>query len=386
MSNKLLFRLAVLVAAIMCALGIHAQEAYACYTTDNTTLTFYYDGHRTSRPGTTYDMNEGNDIPEWFNDIKTFVTAVVFDPSFDEARPQSTSHWFSNMKNLESITGMEYLHTNEVRTMKNMFATCSKLTEIDLSHFYTAYVTDMSGMFQFSNKLTSLDLSSFNTASVTTMSSMFTNCSGLTSLDLSNFNTANVTQMVLMFQNCSHLTSLDLTSFNTANVTDMRSMFYNCEGLTSLDLGQFNTANVTDMSQMFRFCIGLTTIYVGNGWNTDNVTSSSYMFSGATDLMGGQGTTYDASHTDKEYAHIDGGTSNPGYFTEWKEAYACFTWDNRTLTFYYDGQRNSRTGTTYDLNTGISSPRWHNNQSNILYVVFDPSFADARPTTTYCWF
>ena len=27
------------------------------------------------------------------------------------------------------------------------------------------------------------------------------------------------------------------------------------------------------------------------------------------------GTTYDADHTDKAYAHIDGGPSNPGYFT-----------------------------------------------------------------------
>ena len=28
-----------------------------------------------------------------------------------------------------------------------------------------------------------------------------------------------------------------------------------------------------------------------------------------------EGTTYDASHVDKAYAHIDGGPSNPGYFT-----------------------------------------------------------------------
>ena len=32
--------------------------------------------------------------------------------------------------------------------------------------------------------------------------------------------------------------------------------------------------------------------------------------------MGGQGTTYDPSHIDKTYAHIDGGPSNPGYFTK----------------------------------------------------------------------
>ena len=40
------------------------------------------------------------------------------------------------------------------------------------------------------------------------------------------------------------------------------------------------------------------------------------MFYNCTSLVGGQGTTWDASNpTDKTYAHIDGGPSNPGYFT-----------------------------------------------------------------------
>ena len=39
------------------------------------------------------------------------------------------------------------------------------------------------------------------------------------------------------------------------------------------------------------------------------------MFAYCSDLVGGQGTTYDENHVDKAYAHIDGGPSNPGYFT-----------------------------------------------------------------------
>ena len=35
----------------------YAPEAYACYTPSNTTLTFYYDNQRSSRAGTTYDLN-----------------------------------------------------------------------------------------------------------------------------------------------------------------------------------------------------------------------------------------------------------------------------------------------------------------------------------------
>ena len=38
-------------------------------------------------------------------------------------------------------------------------------------------------------------------------------------------------------------------------------------------------------------------------------------FEGTTSIVGSQGTTYDSNYTDKTYAHIDGGTSNPGYLT-----------------------------------------------------------------------
>ena len=54
---------------------------------------------------------------------------------------------------------------------------------------------------------------------------------------------------------------------------------------------------------------------MGNGWSTAAVTHSANMFSNCTSLMGGQGTTYNENFIDKTYAHIDGGTSNPGYFT-----------------------------------------------------------------------
>ena len=39
------------------------------------------------------------------------------------------------------------------------------------------------------------------------------------------------------------------------------------------------------------------------------------VFNGCTSLVGGMGTTYDANHVGADYAHIDGGPDNPGYFT-----------------------------------------------------------------------
>jgi hypothetical protein len=69
------------------------------------------------------------------------------------------------------------------------------------------------------------------------------------------------------------------------------------------------------MASMFWGCSGLKTIYAGEGWSTAKVTAGKDMFAGCTSLVGGAGTHYDESHTDHTYARIDGGASNPGYFT-----------------------------------------------------------------------
>ena len=106
-----------------------------------------------------------------------------------------------------------------------------------------------------------------------------------------------------------------LENLNTSEVTNMKYMFAYCFSLTSLDLSSFNTAKVTDMGYMFNSCDELETIYVSDGWTVENVTNSGLMFSGCLSLKGGQGTTYNENKIDKEYAHIDGGESNPGYFT-----------------------------------------------------------------------
>ena len=467
MKKALLFRLAVLVAAMMCALGAAAAEAYACYTPSNTTLTFYYDSQRSSRTGTTYDLNTGNNWPGWMSDgTAASATRVVFNSSFAGARPSSTQAWFANMTNIQSVLGIQYLNTSEVTNMFYMFAYCglpslnlsylntsnvtsmegmflnSSFTSLDVSSFNTSNVVDMNEMFAYCYNLTSLDLSTFdtfnvtnmegmfnesislesinmsnwNTSNVTDMSYMFNECNALSSIDVSHFNTSKVTDMQSMFNYCTSLTSLDLRNFDTSkvtnmegmfnscqaleslnvsnwktsNVTNMGNMFASCSRLTSLDLGGFNTSKVTLMWNMFSGCSQLVTIYAGSGWSTAAVTDfySDKMFLNCTKIRGGQGTTYDATHVNRLYARIDGGTSNPGYFTIATEAYACYTPSNTTLTFYYDTQRSSRTGTTYDLNTGTNDTGWENDgtNANVSQVVFDPSFANARPTTTYSWF
>ena len=201
--------------------------------------------------------------------------------------------------------------TSKVTNMSYLFKN-SDVTELDISKFNTSKVTGMLEMFK-NCKSTTLDVSNFDTSNVTNMSGMF-NSIKVTTLDVSKFNTSKVTNMSEMFRS-SKVTELDLSSFDTSKVINMSFMFESSK-VASLDLSSFDTSNVTNMNYMFSSDTNLKTIYASNYFNTNNVTSGSSMFSYCTNLVGGAGTTFNSSKTDKEYAHIDGGTSNPGYFTD----------------------------------------------------------------------
>ena len=126
-----------------------------------------------------------------------------------------------------------------------------------------------------------------------------------------------------MFENKTNIISIVLNNVKTEHITSMSRMFANCTSLKTLDLSNFDTENLktTSLSSfdsgMFYNCKLLTTIYVGSKWDLTNVEPyrSMYMFYGCISLVGGEGTTFNSSHQDSEYARVDGGESNPGYLT-----------------------------------------------------------------------
>ena len=377
------------------------SEYVADYDATNSTLTFKkitsdnLEGLDLSRMAVVDNIDMVQNVCTNYSSIKN----IVFDESFKTYAPTSLSGFFNGCETLETISGLEYLNTEKVTEMDNMFNGCSALTSLDLTKFNTANVEFMYHMFNGCSALTSLDLTKFNTANVTDMSFMFKGCSALKSLDLTNFNTAKVTNMSFMFSGCSALTSLDLTNFNTANVTDMSSMFSGCSALKSLDLTKFNTAKVKIMYMMFNGCSALesldltnfntakveymndlfngcsalTTIYASDKFDTDNVINGSDMFTGCEKLKG-----YNDSKTDHTFAYC--GTN--GYFTPVFD-YAEFDNATGTLTFR---RSLSKPAGAYDLNEGNNEPGWLTQKENIYKVVFDASFANARPTSCCRWF
>ena len=283
--------------------GYFRDKAYA-----NRPWVKYADGTLTFRCGykkilgeNEYELNSGEEKPKWYTH-NSKISKVVFEASFAIARPTSCYAWFQDFIKLKQIEGIE------------------------------------------------------------------------------NLNTENVTDMSDMFASCSGLISLDVTHFNTANVKDMSNMFYGCSGLISLDVTNFNTANVTNMRYMFKGCFKLKEIYVSDKFVTDDVIDSKDMFLGCHSLSGDIDQN-SVKVNDKTYAKTAG-----GYFRD--KAY-----DNRPWVKYADGTLTFRCGykktlgeNEYALNSGEEKPAWYTLHDDINLVVFEASFANARPTSCYAWF
>ena len=343
MKTKLLHPIARLVLAILMCLpicGSHAfaqeAESYAVFDEATNTLTFKHDTKKTDGA---FALNNGDNAPGWYksNDDGSnanIIKKVVFDASFANARPTNCHLWFYGCKNLTTIEGIEYL----------------------------------------------------NTENVTSMSLMFSGCSALTTLNLSNFDTQSVTNMTGMFSDCRALTTLDVSNFNTQNVTDMSFMFFNCSAITTLEIAKFDTKNVTDMSLMFCSDPALTTIYASDKFVTTACEEDENMFAECVNLVGA--VPYDENKLGKEMANY-----TTGYFTDIAskvaESYAVFNEATNTLTFKHDTKKPDG---AFALNEGDNAPGWYkpngdrNNTNIIKKVVFDASFANARPTSCYKWF
>ena len=432
--------------------GNTSNQAYAEFEKSTGTLTFKCG----PKPAGAYDLNEGENLPRWYAQ-RDKIKTVVFDASFANARPTSCYRWFCYCYNLTTIEGIEYLNTEKVMNMKDMFYRCSALTSLDLSNFNTKNVTDMSYMFCSCSALTTIFVSDkFVTGQVTSSVDMVSGCDKLigaikyvekntNNKDYTNYETgyfapeggfpgyavfdggtgtltfrsgpstskperaydlnvgtslpgwlaqreniktvvfdasfanARPTNCYACFYGCNNLTTIEgIEYLNTENVTNMGGMFYNCCALTSLNLTSFNTAKVTNMEEMFIGCSALTTIYVSDKFVTDKVTDSRNMFSGCNKLIGA--IEYDGSKSDHTYANYDNGYFSPeGGF----HAYAEFNNATGTLTF---SRGLSKPVGAYDLNEGDVQPAWNEQSTNINKVVFDASFAKARPTSCYCWF
>ena len=303
-------------------------------------------------------------------------TTSIDTSSFDTSNVVNMGGMFLESK-ITSIDLLNF-DTSNVTMMPSMFNGCSDLTSIDVSAFDTSKVLNMCAMFKDCRSLTEINMSGFDLSNGSSFSSIagaiFSSTPSLNKINLSymklpvdmtnsvfrnsgastspieevdvtgwdlskttnafgmfgsngeggtglktikgldTWDTSHITNMGNMFQGLTLLTELDVSSFDTSNVTKMSNMFQGLSSITELDLSSFDTSNVSDMTVMFYTDSQLRTIYVSDSFVTNNVSSSSSMFSSCNALVGGNGTTYNSNYMDKTYARIDV-SGTPGYFT-----------------------------------------------------------------------
>ena len=317
-------------------------EPRAVLSGDGATLTFYWDSVDHTGEGAVYNvahaMNPA-EMPPWNAFVNDTVTTVVFDRSFAKYRPTSCGRWFEGFVALEAVEGIENLDVSEATSLRNMFASCSSLTALDLSGFDTANVRDMGGFLS--------------------------GCSGLGTIDVLPLDTASVTNMAWMFASTA---------------------------VTELDLWTFDTAQVSDMEGMFSGNAALRKILVSQRFTAAKAAASEDVFAGDVSLVGGAGTAYDAEHVGADYARVDAPDAS-GYLTMKTTAKAVISSDERNLTFYYDNLTHEDEGTVYEVPETVSdiSGRncpWNNTASlsTVKRAVIDESFAAFRPTCCAYWF
>ena len=300
--------------------------SYAVF--ENNTLTFKF-GVKSSESSTlVYDLPTDNTTtPGWLGTWATSIQKVVFDPSFDVARPVTCYKWFTNCENLTEITGMEYLHTDKV--------------------------TDMSYMFNHCEALQMVDLSKFNTSNVTNMESMFAGCIKMRMLDLTSFNTENVINMEWMFNlnatQAMYSTSLEVIyvgdGWKTDQVTSHENMFFHNDKLEGGNGTKFDDSKVRDK-----------TFAKIDGGNTDPGYLTGIANYGYAVLNGNTLTFKQGSKP----AVVDG---------------ELFELTQSMMTFEYNG--NNRTDVR---------PAWYNKRADIQYVVFDDGFQDVIVRNCNYWF
>ena len=350
----------VLIMSQSWALIDYGQSPYVAWCEGNTTLYFLsstnelkvgdtYNGQTiteiwngTGIMATPYNLGKSDLVfPAW-NSVKDAVTNVVFDRTFKDTPVLNTSAWFYDFKKLRTITGLGNL---------TLIPATSDIEWPIGSGEYIAFAGDVN--------------------------------------DLS-----------FMFYGCSSLQNLSLQDFcpSVAWATYMRSMFEGCTNLRELDLCNFTGGN-TD--RMFKDCSSLKTLYIGKSWDNSDL-SGQEMFAGCTNLVGQDGTTYNASKTDGTCAYAGEG----GYMTFW-EIYAIWCEGNSTL-YYTRSHEDLNVGDIYDDQTITeiipSASMYINHPINYMYrlsdilflgweisediinVVFDKSFKDVHVYEAYGMF
>lgn len=187
------------------------------------------------------------------------------------------------------------------------------------------------------------------------------------------------------FAGMVNLTTIeDLENLNCSNLESVERMFYGCTGLTSLDLSSLDMSHVTNAAYMLYNCKELKHLYVSPSM------SSLANYQNVCNAIGN--TTACIIHVPDGFDFGEGVDASAlsfkwcnGKFYVFGTDVAYSMLEDDVLKFYYDAKAWERGLTPWAMNA-TSNPAWTTSNTLVKKVVFDSSFAQARPVSTYRWF
>lgn len=287
--------------------------------------------------GSKFNPSEVTDMSELF--IGSNIKNITFN-SFDVPKLKTMKSMFaeSNIKKVSFAT----FDAPNLETMERMFEK-SKVQEVNFpDSTNTPKLVSIYAMFSNANGFSddynlnlplktenlenmgyafyyftgqSVNLSTFNTHKVSNLEYLFQS-SKVKEINLANKNFESVVNMTHSFSYCRNLTNLNLSGVKTSN--KLKSMYetFGSSTMETLDLAGFDTSGVDNVSYLFETAPNIKTIYVSEKFIIKPSAPDTDMFERDTNLVGGQGTTYNSSYMRKEYARIDDPSNGkPGYFT-----------------------------------------------------------------------
>ena len=281
-----------------------------------------------------FDTSKVTDMSSMFGLVDTPKIDIS---NFDTSNVTNMNSMFYNSNALE-LKGLDKINTSKVVNMGGMFSG-SNFEKVDLSNLDTSNVVNMSGTFSRLDMSKVIGLNKINYSKVTDMSNIFSGIKAdkfsfdgidtsnvenmgymfqyatINDLDLDSLDVSKCEDLIYMFYH-SYIKNIDFSGVNLNSITNTGSMFY-YSTVEVIDLSTFDTSAGAFMENMFLDCKNLKTIYASDKFTVNSSKDHfSDMFKGCTSLVGGKGTVFDSTKVNNEYARIDGGTSNPGYFTQ----------------------------------------------------------------------
>ena len=127
-----------------------------------------------------------------------------------------------------------YAGDDEINTQyptdETVFSECTNLAHLDVSHWNAKKLVSLWGFLYKCTSLESFDASTWkNATKIWNLHGMFASCSALTEIDISGIDTSdsNVTPTIShMFDTCQNLTDLTIKNFDMSRVTDISSIWW----------------------------------------------------------------------------------------------------------------------------------------------------------------